>query len=552
MPVLTKEMMKKATAKALSQAKNEEKKKTIPSKERREDKSAVLNPHKKPSLNIAYSSTQTNYEASSSMGESTKYAHQRDKQQDRIYIGTLDNLDKLTPKQTLEILLNTNTTMAGVCLSSEAARVEREIEEERKRVEKAMAETKQSVAQRFIAPEGSTAAICIVYNRQIFISNVGDSRAILIKRKKGEKKFTSQRLSVTHSLSDEEEAKRVTDAGGYITLGIGRLNGLVAMTRAFGDNHVGPGLTSEPSIPLPVTIDKNEEAYVVLVSDGITDELSDEDVAQIFNDKKSNDERADGIRQEAEDRETNPQKSDNKAVVIVPVKEGQAVIAGVFDGHGGANVSDLLARRFAPEMQKGINEEAKVELKAEDSKAEEEDLPAGHQPLPQQSQQKSIPHGLNIRNQAFQREMQVRIKKIEDSSLGKKSLRNDKCNILKCIKEYVDLIVKNYDQLEEKPTYLYEIIKEISHRQISELAEFIKETNKAFGAAIQVPILTGTYKQHDRLYDVISERRLFKFFQDITKADSQRLIDRYLKPNSEEYAAQANTANTIPTSSLQP
>src|SRR5262249_17518557 len=161
-------------------------------------------------------------------------------------------LDLVNPDQIPQILLDANLRLGEECYETDLKRP------------KTAKEIRQSEAKGNVQiGAGSTAVACLIYNQQIFVSNVGDSLAVLLRRKKNSKqKFTIERLTVTHSLTDLDEKARIEKAKGYITkAGIPKLNGLT-MSRAFGDAHVGAGLTWAPSIPTSITIGEDEEAHV--------------------------------------------------------------------------------------------------------------------------------------------------------------------------------------------------------------------------------------------------------------------------------------------------
>lgn len=65
---------------------------------------------------------------------------------------------------------------------------------------------------------GSTCNVILIKNKKIYCANVGDSRAILIKRhkiKNNERNFVKE-LSVDHKPSLNSEQIRILDAGGRV------------------------------------------------------------------------------------------------------------------------------------------------------------------------------------------------------------------------------------------------------------------------------------------------------------------------------------------------
>lgn len=114
-----------------------------------------------------------------------------------------------------------------------------------------------------LGPGGSTAVTAIVVNgKDLWIANIGDSRAVLCER--GE----ANQLTVDHEPHTERE--RIERQGGFVTLlpgDVPRVNGQLAVARAFGDRSLKAHLSSDPDIR-HVPIDSTIE-FVILASDGL-------------------------------------------------------------------------------------------------------------------------------------------------------------------------------------------------------------------------------------------------------------------------------------------
>ena len=115
---------------------------------------------------------------------------------------------------------------------------------------------------------GSTACIVIIRveqgQRVVYVSNVGDTRAV-IQTFKG-----AERLSVDHKASDQAEIDRIRGGGGILF--DNRVGGSLAITRAFGDRSLKKnGVISKPFIRKK-TIGSGEKSMVI-ACDGVWDVL---------------------------------------------------------------------------------------------------------------------------------------------------------------------------------------------------------------------------------------------------------------------------------------
>ena len=91
---------------------------------------------------------------------------------------------------------------------------------------------------------GSTAIVSLISDWHLVIANVGDSRAVL--RRRG----VAFRLSRDHKPDQEDEEERIRRSGGRVWDFNGRrVMGLLAMTRAFGDDCLRPfGICATPEV----------------------------------------------------------------------------------------------------------------------------------------------------------------------------------------------------------------------------------------------------------------------------------------------------------------
>lgn len=129
---------------------------------------------------------------------------------------------------------------------------------------------------------GCTALSFFIKGSNMTIANVGDSRAIIIHEGRVECGTSD------HLLSDPNEAQRIIDSGGEISGNyVMKGDRLLMPTRTIGDNWFKDvGVISEPDIyswHIPQTFD----TFVVVATDGVWSELSNQDVASLIFNKKT-------------------------------------------------------------------------------------------------------------------------------------------------------------------------------------------------------------------------------------------------------------------------
>ncbi|KAM7259688.1 hypothetical protein ACFE04_015429 [Oxalis oulophora] len=116
---------------------------------------------------------------------------------------------------------------------------------------------------------GSTAVVSVVTNDKIIVANCGDSRAVLCRNGK------AIPLSSDHKPDRPDELHRIQEAGGRVIYWDGpRVLGVLAMSRAIGDNYLKPYVSCEPEVT--VTDRSVEDDCLILASDGLWDVVSNE------------------------------------------------------------------------------------------------------------------------------------------------------------------------------------------------------------------------------------------------------------------------------------
>lgn len=95
--------------------------------------------------------------------------------------------------------------------------------------------------------------------RVLYSANAGDARGVLCRAGK------AVRLTYDHKGSDKQEAKRITDAGGFVMSG--RVNGVLAVTRSLGDSSMKEFVVGSPYTTETQLCDDDE--FLILACDGV-------------------------------------------------------------------------------------------------------------------------------------------------------------------------------------------------------------------------------------------------------------------------------------------
>ncbi|KAK6785444.1 hypothetical protein RDI58_018899 [Solanum bulbocastanum] len=127
---------------------------------------------------------------------------------------------------------------------------------------------------------GSTAVTAILINGQkLVVANVGDSRAVIYKN------GVAKQLSIDHEPGREREI--IEGKGGFVSNFPGdvpRVDGQLAVARAFGDKSLKMHLSSEPDVVVELIDDDTE--FLILASDGVWKVLSNQEAADCIKDIK--------------------------------------------------------------------------------------------------------------------------------------------------------------------------------------------------------------------------------------------------------------------------
>lgn len=158
-----------------------------------------------------------------------------------------------------------------------------------------------------LGPGGSTAVTAIVVDgKDLWIANVGDSRAVLCER------GAANQLTVDHE--PHVERKCIEKRGGFVTIlpgDVPRVNGQLAVARAFGDQSLKAHLSSEPDVR-HVPIDSSME-FVILASDGLWKVIKNQEAVDLIKNIKDPQTAAKRLTTEALARKS---KDDISCIVI--------------------------------------------------------------------------------------------------------------------------------------------------------------------------------------------------------------------------------------------
>ncbi|PPD83619.1 hypothetical protein GOBAR_DD19448 [Gossypium barbadense] len=122
---------------------------------------------------------------------------------------------------------------------------------------------------------GSTAVTAILIDgRKLWVANIGDSRAVLSKEGQ------AIQMSIDHEPNTERGS--IENRGGFVSNmpgDVARVNGQLAVSRAFGDKNLKSHLRSDPDMKT-VDIDSDTE-LLILASDGLWKVMSNQEAVDI-------------------------------------------------------------------------------------------------------------------------------------------------------------------------------------------------------------------------------------------------------------------------------
>ncbi|KAJ6241368.1 leucine-rich repeat protein soc-2 homolog-like protein [Anaeramoeba flamelloides] len=138
---------------------------------------------------------------------------------------------------------------------------------------KSFKRTNQIINKKENIQSGASVAVIVINEKKIHCANLGDVSITIIKSSS-----KTRSLSKKHSPNQPQEKKRIKQAGGVVSEN-GRINNLLAVSRAFGDVDFDRFLSR---IPYTNTIDiENDDRFVIIASESINTFISGQEMANI-------------------------------------------------------------------------------------------------------------------------------------------------------------------------------------------------------------------------------------------------------------------------------
>lgn len=161
-------------------------------------------------------------------------------------------------------------------------------------------------------PCGSTAAVVLLVDNVVYVAHAGDTRALLCRDK------MAFALTSDHTPARESERIRIESRGGEVSRnprgGPMRVNGMLAVSRSFGDVLLKPNavVTSEPDVCVEPLSPADE--WLIMATDGLFDVMSNQSAVDVVRRCTSPREAATKLVRLAC---TGPDSGDNVSVLVV-------------------------------------------------------------------------------------------------------------------------------------------------------------------------------------------------------------------------------------------
>ncbi|ESQ52078.1 hypothetical protein EUTSA_v10017836mg [Eutrema salsugineum] len=133
--------------------------------------------------------------------------------------------------------------------------------------------TDDYILHNVVGPRGGSTAVTaiVIDGKKLVVANVGDSRAVLCR-----KSDVAKQITVDHE--PEKERDLVESKGGFVSKNPdndARVDGQLAMTRAFGDGRLKEHISARPDIEIVEIL--SDTKFLILASDGLWKVMSNEE-----------------------------------------------------------------------------------------------------------------------------------------------------------------------------------------------------------------------------------------------------------------------------------
>ncbi len=199
------------------------------------------------------------------------------------------------------------------------------------------------IADEMNYQDGSTGIVVLVRDGKYLIANVGDCRAIILSDNK------VVQLSKDQKPTNVEEQRRIIRLGGTLVncFGIVRVNGVLAVSRAFGNRNLRQII--RPDAEITQRNVRNTDDFLVMGSDGLWDALSNKQVNDICYRLMS--QSCESIADELVNQALTKGSQDNVTCIVVKLRD--FVARGEEKKSSGMKSNDISANNTMMNYQRG-------------------------------------------------------------------------------------------------------------------------------------------------------------------------------------------------------
>ena len=173
---------------------------------------------------------------------------------------------------------------------------------------------------------GTTCVSCFIEGEILYVCSVGDSEAIIAKRRddsvSGNSPYEGIPVSFKHKPSDDAEKQRITEAGALVFRG--RIFGKLAVSRALGDAEFKmPKAKADYVICDPhlasYQLDESH-AFLIVACDGLWDKVTYQEAVDFVYEQQQTEKSAQQISELLAARAIDKGSKDNVTVIVVELK----------------------------------------------------------------------------------------------------------------------------------------------------------------------------------------------------------------------------------------